>query len=166
MEETIGVEGGETVPASEFSGNYAHSIDPKGRVTIPSAYREALGESFTIGLNNEFSAIALYPAQKWEEIGQKLERIPETDAFGTEYVRIIQAFSFTGQKLDAQGRVLLPMGLRQQAGMDKNIRFVGMGRYLEIWDEEKFKAVYMRTRNNIAELLAHVNERYFSPGRV
>ena len=58
--------------ASEFSGNYAHNIDPKGRVTIPSAYREALGDTFTIGLNNEFNAIALYPVQKWEEIGKKL----------------------------------------------------------------------------------------------
>ena len=57
--------------ASEFSGNYAHNIDPKGRVTIPSAYREALGDTFTIGLNNEFNAIALYPVEKWEEIGKK-----------------------------------------------------------------------------------------------
>ena len=56
------------MPLSEFSGNYAHTIDPKGRVTIPSAYREALGESFTIGLNNEFNAIALYPVQKWEDV--------------------------------------------------------------------------------------------------
>ena len=116
------------MPLSEFSGNYAHTIDPKGRVTIPSAYREALGESFTIGLNNEFNAIALYPVEKWEEIGQKLERIPDSDARGMAYVRLIKAFSFPGQKLDAQGRVLLPMGLRQKAGMDKSIRFVGVGR--------------------------------------
>ena len=56
------------------------------------------------------------------------------------YVRLIKAFSFPGQRLDAQGRVLLPMGLRQKAGMDKAIRFVGVGRYLEIWDEARFAA--------------------------
>ena len=83
--------------ASEFSGNYTHTIDPKGRVTIPSAYREALGEGFTIGLNNEFNAIALYPVEKWEEIGKRLERIPDSDARGMAYVRLIKAFSFPGQ---------------------------------------------------------------------
>ena len=44
---------------AEFSGNYSHNIDPKGRATIPAAYREALSEGFTIGLNNDFNAIAL-----------------------------------------------------------------------------------------------------------
>ena len=55
--------------SAAFSGNYTHNIDPKGRVTIPAAYREALGEGFTIGLNNDFSAIALYPVEKWQEAG-------------------------------------------------------------------------------------------------
>ena len=42
---------------AEFSGTYSHNIDPKGRVTIPSAYREALGERFTLGVNNDFTEI-------------------------------------------------------------------------------------------------------------
>ena len=66
----------------ELSGNYSHNIDPKGRATIPAAYREALAEGFTIGLNNDFNAVALYPAEKWAEINQRLERIPDTDADG------------------------------------------------------------------------------------
>ena len=143
--------------ASEFSGNYAHTIDPKGRVTIPSAYREALGDTFTI---------ALYPVEKWEEIGKKLERIPDSDARGMAYVRLIKAFSFPGQKLDAQGRVLLPMGLRQKAGMDKAIRFVGVGRYLEIWDEARFAATCEMAENDIEQLLSYVNDRYYGPGQV
>ena len=158
--------GGETLAASEFSGNYTHTIDPKGRVTIPSAYREALGEGFTIGLNNEFNAIALYPVEKWEEIGKRLERIPDSDARGMAYVRLIKAFSFPGQKLDGQGRVLLPMGLRQKAGMDKAIRFVGVGRYLEIWDEAKFAATCEMAENDIESLLSYVNDRYYGPGQV
>ena len=137
-----------------------------GRVTIPSAYRVALGESFTIGLNNEFNAIALYPVEKWEEIGKKLERIPDSDARGMAYVRLIKAFSFPGQKLDAQGRVLLPMGLRQKAGMDKAIRFVGVGRYLEIWDEARFAATCEMAENDIEQLLSYVNDRYYGPGQV
>lgn len=148
---------------SEFSGTYSHNIDPKGRVTIPSAYREALGEDFTLGLNNDFNALALYPAAKWKEIGDRLNRIPDTDARGMAYVRLIKAFSFPNQKLDAQGRVLLPATLRQKAGMDRAICFVGVGRYLEIWDEARFMSICAQAEDNIEDLMAYVNDRYFSP---
>ena len=70
------------MPAAEFSGNYTHNIDPKGRVTIPAAYREALGDGFTIGLNNQFNAIALYPVEKWQQMSERLDRIPDSDARG------------------------------------------------------------------------------------
>ena len=151
------------MPAAEFSGNYTHNIDPKGRVTIPSAYREALGYGFTIGLNNEFNAIALYPIEKWQDMSARLDRIPDSDAKGMAYVRLIKAFSFTGQSLDGQGRVLPPAVLRQKAGMEKAIRFAGMGRWLEIWDEDRFAATCEQSETDISALLEYVNDRYFSP---
>lgn len=151
------------MPNAEFSGNYTHNIDPKGRVTIPAAYREALGESFTIGLNNDFSAIALYPVEKWQDMSERLDRIPDSDVRGMAYVRLIKAFSFTQQQLDGQGRVLLPAALRKKAGMDKAIRFVGVGRYLEIWDEDRFAATCEQNEMNFEDLLSYVNDRYYSP---
>ena len=149
--------------AFEFSGNYTHTIDPKGRVTIPAAYREGLADGFTIGLNNDFTAIALYPKEKWQQIGDNLDKIPDTDARGMAYVRLIKAFSFTNQQLDGQGRVLLPVVLRQKVKMEKAIRFAGVGRYLELWDEERFNASCMNTEENIDDVLAYVNGQYFSP---
>jgi len=151
------------VPMTEFSGNYTHNIDPKGRVTIPAAYREALGESFTIGLNNDFSAIALYPVEKWQDMSERLNRIPDSDVRGMAYVRLIKAYSFADQNLDGQGRVLLPAGLRKKAGMDKAIRFVGVGRYLEIWDEDRFAATCEQNEMDFEALLDYVNDRYYSP---
>ena len=148
---------------AEFSGNYTHNIDPKGRATIPAAYREALGYGFTIGLNNEFNAIALYPTDKWQDMSARLDRIPDSDARGMAYVRLIKAFSFTNQSLDGQGRVLLPAVLRQKAGMDKEIRFAGMGRWLEIWDEARFAETCAQSETDIAALLEYVNERYYRP---
>ena len=148
---------------AEFSGNYTHNIDPKGRVTIPAADREALGQGFTIGLNNEFNAIALYPVEKWQDMSAKLDRIPDSDVRGMAYVRLIKAFSFTNQTLDGQGRVLLPAALRQKAGMDKAIRFVGVGHALEIWDEDRFAASCAQTENDIGALLEYVNDRYYTP---
>ena len=149
--------------SAEFSGNYTHNIDPKGRVTIPAAYREALGYGFTIGLNNEFNAIALYPIDKWQDMSRRLDRIPDSDARGMAYVRLIKAFSFTNQSLDGQGRVLLPAVLRQKAGMEKGIRFAGMGRWLEIWDESRFAAACEQSETDINALLEYVNDRYYRP---
>lgn len=147
---------------AEFSGNYTHNIDPKGRATIPAAYREALGEGFTIGLNNAFNAIALYPIDKWQDMSARLDRIPDSDARGMAYVRLIKAFSFTNQSLDSQGRVLLPAVLRQKVGMDKAIRFAGMGRWLEIWDEDRFVETCEKAEMDIGALLDYVNDRYYS----
>lgn len=148
---------------AEFSGTYSHNIDPKGRATIPSAYREALGDEFTLGLNNDFTALALYPAEQWQQIGEKLNRIPVSDARGMAYVRLIKAFSYTNQKLDGQGRLLLPALLRQKVGMDRAICFVGVGRYLEIWDEARFEATVAQSEMNIEQLMRYVNDRYFDP---
>lgn len=145
----------------EFSGNFAHNIDPKGRVTIPAAYREALSDGFTIGLNNQFAAIALYPKAKWEEKCEQLSRIPESDIKGTRYVRLITGNSFSDCELDGQGRVLLPATLRQKAGLDKAIRFVGMGQYLEIWDESRYVAENEQDECNIDDLLDYVNGQYY-----
>jgi MraZ protein len=148
----------------ELSGNYTHNLDPKGRATIPAAFREAFSEGFTVGLNNDFNAIALYPPDKWAEIGLRLDRIPDADAKGMAYVRLIKAFSFPGQALDGQGRVLIPQALRQQAGVEKAIRFVGVGRYLEIWDEDRFIRQFAAAREDVENLMAYVNDRYFGSG--
>ncbi len=145
----------------EFSGTYSHNIDPKGRVTIPSAYREALGEKFTLGINNDFTALALYPEAEWKQISERLNRIPISDAKGMKYVRMIKAFSYPDQEMDGQGRVLLPQLMRQKAGMDRAISFVGVGRYLEIWDERRFMNETMQVEENFDTLLDYVNDRYY-----
>ena len=148
---------------ASFTGNVSHTIDPKGRVTIPNAYRPILGDMFTIGLNNQFNALALYPKERWEAVEEELDRIPLTDAMGMRYVRLISGNSFADCRLDGQGRVLLPQSLRQKAGLDKDIRFVGVGKCLEIWDEERYRKESGETEGDVNELLAYVNDRYFGP---
>ncbi len=59
--------------------------------------------------------------------------------------------------------MLLPPALRKKADMDKAIRFVGVGRYLEIWDEDKFAKTCELAENDIESLLEYVNDRYYSP---
>lgn len=148
---------------AEFSGTYSHNIDPKGRVTIPSAFRELLGGGFTLGMNNQFTALALYPAAEWQRISERLNRIPDSDARGMAYVRLVKAYSYTDQELDGQGRVLLPSRLREKLGLEKAICFVGVGRLLEIWDQARFDAFCAQSEEHFADLMDYVNDRYFGP---
>lgn len=148
---------------AEFYGVYTHNIDPKGRATIPSAYREALGDGFTLGMNNQFTALALYPKAEWEAISARLSRIPDSDARGMAYARLIKAFSYVDQHLDGQGRLLLPAKLREKAKLEREISFVGSGRYLEIWDEQRFDEFCAVSEANFADLMAYVDDRYFKP---
>lgn len=138
-------------------------MDAKGRVTIPASYREALGEVFTIGLNSEQSAIALYPLETWRTIEEDLGKIPMTDARGMRYVRMISGNSFPDSMIDAQGRVLLPPTLRQKIALEKNVRFVGVGRSLEVWDETRYILESEKAEQDGAELLEYVLDRYYDP---
>ncbi|MBR2571468.1 MAG: division/cell wall cluster transcriptional repressor MraZ [Clostridia bacterium] len=149
--------------ASTFSGNFTHNIDPKGRVTIPASFRSALGNRFTIGLNNDFTTLALYPEAYWHEIEENLKRIPQTDIRGMKYVRLVNGNSFPDCELDGQGRVLLPPTLRQHAKLERNVRFVGVGQYVEIWDEDRYLRENMETVEDPSDILNYVNDSYFKP---
>lgn len=145
-----------------FNGNASHTIDPKGRATIPVIFREALGENFTLGLNSDLQALALYPADEWQRIADDIERIPTVDARAMRYRRLILGFSFPGCSLDGQGRVLLPQTLRQKVGMDKAVRFVGVGPYLEIWPEDKFLVETEDTEADRDDLLEYIRNQYYA----
>ncbi|NLG25133.1 MAG: division/cell wall cluster transcriptional repressor MraZ [Clostridiales bacterium] len=147
-----------------FSGNFSHTLDPKGRAIIPAAFRAALGEKFTIGLNGKFTAVALYPSDRWAAISEELNKIPESDAMGMSYVRLIVGNSFADCELDAQGRVLLPPPLRQKARLQKDIRFVGVGGYFEVWDEEAYQRESAAAEADIDALMRHVNGQYHHHG--
>ena len=148
-----------------FFGSASHTLDPKGRATIPAAYREALGSDFTIGLNSNFTSIALYPKEEWDKLNHLLERIAYSDAKAMKYKRKITGNSFVGYELDGQGRVLLPAPLRDGVGISKNICFVGVGEFLEIWDEARYRNEMDISEEVNDELLDYVNNRYFATDR-
>lgn len=146
--------------AGVFAGTFAHSLDGKGRVIIPASFREKLGTGFTIALNSSIDALAVYPLEKWEEVNEQLSRVKHTDDEGMDYVRLIMANSQTDMEMDTQGRVLLPIHLREAAGLSKELTFVGMRDHIEIWDTEIFVDRARRARENFAALRRHVNETY------
>ena len=143
-----------------FSGSFDHSLDGKGRVIIPASFREALGEDFTITINPNKTAIAIYPKEMWDKQLEVLSQINPMDRVGMQYQRYVMSVSFSGNSMDAQGRVLVPSKLRSKIGLTRDIVFVGLNRYSEIWDAEVYAKMEAQTEDDFENLADYVYEKY------
>ncbi len=119
-----------------FIGEYQHILDPKGRVIMPSKFREDLGERFVVtkGLDN---CLFVYPQNEWQELERKLRTLPLTSKDARAFTR----FFFSGAtecELDKQGRILIPANLREYAGLEKDLAIIGVSSRVEIWSKEKW----------------------------
>jgi MraZ protein len=123
-----------------FIGRYRHTIDPKGRLSVPARYRDELARYERGGLvvvPNE-AALEVHPYEAWERL---VSDINERSRFDAEVRRLGRLYVSRAREveLDAAGRVLLPPDTRQQAGLTKDVTIVGVGReYFEVWDRTRF----------------------------
>ncbi len=119
-------------------GKFEHSLDAKGRVTVPGRFRDDLGEHFVITQGMDQN-LYIYPLEQWESFAAKLSRLP----LGNKDAREILRF-FTGAacecELDKQGRVLIQSELRSFANMVKDVVFVGAINRIEVWGREEYLA--------------------------
>ena len=143
-----------------FSGSFDHSLDGKGRVIIPASFREALGEDFTITINPNKTAVAIYPKEVWDRQLERLSRINPMDRVGLQYERYLMSVSFSGNSMDAQGRVLIPARLRAKIGLTRDIVFVGLNQTIEIWDAETYARVEAETEAQFDTLADYVYQKY------
>ncbi len=133
-----------------FSGEYQHSVDPKGRLIMPSKFREGLGDKFMItrGLDD---CLFVYSMTDWESFESKLKSLPMTDNNARAFVRFFLSGA-TECELDKQGRILVPQNLRDYAGIDKDVAVVGVSSRVEIWDKDKWQKYISDVNDNPNEL--------------
>ena len=143
-----------------FSGSFDHSLDGKGRVIIPASFREALGDDFTITINPNKTAVAIYPKAMWDQQLERLSHINPMDKVGIKYERYVMSVSFSGNSMDAQGRVLIPAKLRSKIGLTRDIVFVGLNSYIEVWDAEVYEKMEAVTEEDFENLADYVYEKY------
>ena len=119
-----------------FMGEYNHTIDAKGRLIIPSKFREALGSEFVLtkGLDG---CLFVFPMKEWEAFEEKLRSLPLIDKNARKFSRFFLAGASTCE-LDKQGRILVPGTLREFAQMDKEVVLTGMLDRIEVWSKEQW----------------------------
>ncbi len=135
-----------------FMGTYYNSVDPKGRVSIPVKYREALGERFYVTRGFD-RCIDIYTMDGWENFAKKLHKLSVTKRNMRDYVRFIFGFA-TDVELDKQGRILLPSVLRETLNFAKDVVIVGVGNKIEIWD----RAAWDEHQQELLQKISDISE--------
>lgn len=120
-----------------FMGEYLHTIDAKGRLTVPSKLREGLGDTFVVtkGLDG---CLYAYTESEWEKFIEKLTTLPMTNADSRKFVRFFLSGAASVEP-DKMGRILIPQTLRNHAGLDKDVVLLGVASRVEIWDKAKWE---------------------------
>lgn len=118
-----------------FRGTYNHSLDGKGRLVIPLAFRQELGERFVIAPEFDFKSIAIYPEVVFMRLCEHYEQLnrKKKNAQLMNYMQWFNSMSYTDQECDAQGRVLLPAKLRSMMlGEEKDVDIMGNDDHLRV----------------------------------
>lgn len=118
-------------------GEYSHVVDGKGRMFLPSKFRTKLGEQVYLAkvLDN---CINIFSDESFHQFMAKIQSHPNVVTMGRELTRKISS-SVCVSDVDAQGRVLIPQRLRNEAGLEKSVIVVGMGDRAEIWNPEEYE---------------------------
>lgn len=126
---------------SMFRGINTVSLDSKGRMAVPTKYRDGLSSSesrmLVVTIDTESRCLLMYPMVEWEVIEAKIQSLPSFNAQARRIQRLLIGHA-TELEMDSHGRILLPPLLRDYAMLDKKLLLVGQGKKFEIWDEAQW----------------------------
>ena len=137
-----------------FMGEYNHTIDAKGRLIVPSKFRETLGDTFVVtkGLDG---CLFVYDNKEWGIFEEKLKSLPITNKEARQFVRFFLAGA-AEVEVDKQGRILVPNVLREFAELNKDVVLIGVASRIEIWSKERFEG--MTAYEDMDEIAEHMAE--------
>ncbi len=121
-----------------FRGLHTINLDAKGRLAIPTKYRETLAElcgaRLVATIDTEERCLLIYPVNEWELIQAKIEALPSFNPVARHIQRLLIGHA-TDLELDSAGRILLPQPLREYASLEKESVLMGQGKKLELWSK-------------------------------
>lgn len=141
-------------------GEYRHNIDDKGRITIPSKFREEIGMKFVVtrGLDE---CLFVYSMDNWNKIVSKLQTLPFTKKDARTFMRFFLSGA-TVCEFDKQGRINLTNSLILYAGIQKECTIIGVNDRLEIWASEKLDAIMEENKLNFSAIAENLFEGDFN----
>lgn len=139
-----------------FIGEFQHTIDNKGRISIPVKFRKSLnkGAVVTKGLDE---CLFLYTKDEWEKLALKLATLPIAKANSRAFSRLMLAGAMDVD-IDNQGRVLLPDYLRKYSGLKKDVIVTGLYNRLELWDSQKWEKYKQGTESKSSDIAEALGE--------
>lgn len=131
-------------------GEYKHNLDTKGRIIVPSKFRELLDEQFVItrGLDR---CLFAYTNDEWSRIEEKLKTLPLTKRDARKFTRLFFSGA-TNVEVDKQGRINIPQNLREYAGLSKDCTVIGVSSRIEIWDSASWEDFYTESEENFEDI--------------
>lgn len=123
-----------------FFGEFRHSIDAKGRLSIPSIFREYCGETVYVTKGHE-GCLALYTQEGWNEYYKKLQELSRSKKSNRIFIRLVTS-KVKKCDFDKLGRINIPLSLRSEGSLEKDCVVIGVGDYVEIWDAKSWDEFY------------------------
>ena len=128
-----------------FSGKYYYTVDPKGRIIIPAPFREIITSNYSSKLyitNAPFDkCLFIYPMEEWNKLQEQIRTKPKSDEAIRFFLRRVIA-SATETEMDRQGRILVPIALREDANINSNVVMAGQIERIELWDRSEWDVLF------------------------
>jgi MraZ protein len=136
-----------------FRGRYEHTIDSKGRVSLPAKYRELLSSNYNdrLIITNFDSCLVAYPYDEWVKLEENFRQLSILD----EEVQSFMHYFISGATectIDKLGRMLIPPTLRKHAALEREIVFVGMITRIQIWDKGRWEKTFAEAQDKFNQI--------------
>jgi transcriptional regulator MraZ len=146
--------------ASMFRGRYEHTIDAKGRTSVPARYRDVLdaaGERRVVLTSALDPCLVAYAPPEWNAFEERLGKLPQFDR-AVQKLKRIYVSGAVECEIDDVGRILVPPSLREHARLRKEVLWAGSGRYAELWDKEEWLMRCETTEDERRQIAARLSE--------
>jgi MraZ protein len=143
-----------------FRGRYEHTIDAKGRTSLPVRYRDALeasGERRVVLTSALDPCLVAYAMPEWAAFEERLGKLPQFDR-AVQKLKRIYVSGAVECEVDDSGRILVPPTLRDYAGLEKEVLWAGSGKYAELWDKETWRAHFDTTEDERRDISSRLAE--------